>query len=112
MDGKGRWIDDVFIERLWRTVKYEDVYLHAYRDAREAKQRLTEYFDLYNTRRLHQSLEYKTPDEVYLGTQDPLSGTGSGGTQAEKTPELLAQSSVAKRLNTTQHVSLGYTHGR
>ncbi|MGH8143027.1 MAG: IS3 family transposase [Steroidobacteraceae bacterium] len=67
MDGKGRWIDNVFIERLWRTVKYEEVYLHAYRDGREAQQRLQAYFNTYNSRRLHQALEYRTPDEVYFG---------------------------------------------
>jgi putative transposase len=72
MDGKGRWIDNVFIERLWRTVKYEDVYLHAYRDGREAQQRLTSYLAFYNTRRLHQALDYRTPDEVYFAADDPV----------------------------------------
>jgi len=67
MDGKGRWIDNVFIERLWRTVKYEDVYLHAYRDGRDAEHRLASYFSFYNARRLHQSLDYHTPDEMYFG---------------------------------------------
>jgi putative transposase len=67
MDGKGRWIDNVFIERLWRSVKYEEVYLHAYRDGREAQQRLRAYFETYNGRRLHQALNYRTPDEVYFG---------------------------------------------
>jgi putative transposase len=71
MDGKGRWIDNVFIERLWRTVKYENVYLHAYRDGREAQQRLASYFAQYNAERLHQSLDYRTPDEVYFGTCSP-----------------------------------------
>jgi putative transposase len=71
MDGKGRWIDNVFIERLWRTVKYENVYLHAYRDGREAQQRLAAYFALYNARRLHQSLDYRTPDEVYFSICSP-----------------------------------------
>jgi putative transposase len=71
MDGKGRWIDNVFIERLWRTVKYENVYLHAYRDGREAQQRLSVYFETYNARRLHQSLDYRTPDEVYFGASSP-----------------------------------------
>jgi putative transposase len=66
MDGKGRWIDNVFIERLWRSVKYEEVYLHAYRDGREARQRLTVYFDFYNRQRGHQSHDYRTPDEVYF----------------------------------------------
>lgn len=68
MDGKGRWIDNVFIERLWRTVKYEEVYLHAYRDGRDAEQRLASYFSFYNARRLHQALDYCTPDERYFGT--------------------------------------------
>jgi integrase-like protein len=51
MVGKGRWIDNVFIERLWRSVKYEEVYLHAYCDGREAQQRLRAYFEIYNSRR-------------------------------------------------------------
>ena len=69
MDGKGRWVDNVFIERLWRSVKYEEVYLHAYRDGREAQRQLAAYFDTYNHRRLHQSLDDPTLDEVYFGTR-------------------------------------------
>ena len=68
MDGKGRWIDNVFIERLWRSVKYEEVYLHAYCDGGEARVRLRDYFETYNSRRLHQSLDYRTPDEVFFGS--------------------------------------------
>lgn len=67
MDGKGRWIDNVFIERLWRSVKYEEVYLHAYANGTEARTALTRYFGFYNARRSHQALEYRTPDEVYFG---------------------------------------------
>ena len=67
MDGKGRWIDNVFIERLWRSVKYEEVYLHAYANGTEARTGLTRYFRFYNAVRSHQSLEYRTPDEVYFG---------------------------------------------
>jgi putative transposase len=67
MDGKGRWIDNIFIERLWRSVKYEDVYLHAYASGGEARQSLTRYFAFYNARRVHESLHYATPDEVYFG---------------------------------------------
>ena len=70
MDGKGRWIDNVFIERLWRGVKYEDVYLYAYEDGRELKAGLTRYFEFYNRRRLHQSHDYQTPDEIYYGSAD------------------------------------------
>ena len=70
MDGKGRWIDNVFIERLWRSVKYEDVYLHAYEDGRQLHAGLTKYFHFYNERRLHQSHDYRTPDEVYFDRND------------------------------------------
>ena len=70
MDGKGRWIDTVFIERLWRSVKYEDVYLHAYEDGRQLQTGLTKYFHFYNERRLHQSHDYHTPDEVYYDRND------------------------------------------
>lgn len=66
MDGKGRWIDNVFIERLWRSVKYEEVYLHGYANGAEARASLAGYFRLYNSVRSHQSLDYRTPDEVYF----------------------------------------------
>jgi len=66
MDGKGRWIDNVFIERLWRSVKYEEVYLHAYSNGTEAREALTRYFSFYNARRSHQALGYQRPDEVYF----------------------------------------------
>jgi putative transposase len=65
MDGKGSYNDNLFIERLWRTVKYEEVYLKAYKDGREARISLGEYFRFYNTIRTHQSLGYRTPAEVY-----------------------------------------------
>ena len=67
MDGKGRWIDNIFIERLWRSVKYEEVYLHAYASGSEARESLTRYFAFYNAVRIHQIHEYRTPDEVYFG---------------------------------------------
>lgn len=70
MDGKGRWIDNVFVERLWRSVKYEEIYLHAYETVREVKAALVSYFGFYNARRPHQSLEYRTPDEMYFGTSE------------------------------------------
>ena len=68
MDGKGRWIDNVFVERLWRSVKYESIYLHAYETPREVRIALARYFEFYNARRPHQSLGYRTPDEIYFGT--------------------------------------------
>lgn len=65
MDGKGRAIDNIFIERLWRSVKYEDVYLQAYEDGISLHLGMTKYFDFYNNERFHQSLNYKTPSEMY-----------------------------------------------
>ena len=65
MDGKGRWVDNVFVERLWRSVKYEEIYLHAHETVREVKTALRHYFEFYNARRPHQSLAYRTPDEMY-----------------------------------------------
>ena len=69
MDGKGRWIDNVFIERLWRSLKYEDVYLKAYGSIPQAKQEIVKYFDFFNPKRRHQSLDDQTPDAVYCGQQ-------------------------------------------
>ena len=65
MDGKGRWIDNVFIERLWRSVKYENVYLKAYETGSALRQGLAEYFEFYNAERTHQALDYRRPDDVY-----------------------------------------------
>jgi putative transposase len=68
MDGKGRWRDNVIIERLWKSVKYEDIYLKAYGSMVEVKKGLTEYFMFYNQKRWHQSLDRKTPAMVYFNT--------------------------------------------
>jgi len=67
MDGRGRVFDNIFIERLWRSVKYEEVYVHSYESVRDAYHKLTRYFQLYNRERLHESLGYRTPHEVYFG---------------------------------------------
>ena len=66
MDGKGCWRDNVFVERLWKSVKYEEVYLRAYDSVSEAKAHLGRYFDFYNGRRPHQSLDGQTPDKMYF----------------------------------------------
>ena len=66
MDGKGRAFDNIFIERLWRTVKYEEVYLFDYEDGKDARNRLGTYLTFYNGERVHQSLNYQTPAEVYF----------------------------------------------
>jgi putative transposase len=68
MDGKGRWVDNVFIERLWRSVKYEEIYLRAYDTVAHATAGLGRYFDFYNVRRTHQALGRLTPDEVFFQT--------------------------------------------
>jgi len=66
-DGRGRALDNIFVERLWRSVKYEDVYPKGYSTVTEAMEGLTKYFRFYNHERLHQSLGYKTPDQVHFG---------------------------------------------
>ena len=65
MDGKGRYLDNIFVERLWRSVKYEEVYLKAYEGVSEAKSGIGTYLDFYNDQRPHQSLGYKTPFQVF-----------------------------------------------
>ena len=75
MDGKGRWIDNVFIERLWRSVKYEEVYLHAYESLTQARAGLKKYFHFYNIKRKHQTLNAK-PDEVYYADLPLLKQVG------------------------------------
>jgi len=75
MDGKGSYNDNLFIERLWRSVKYEEVYLKAYQDGRDARIGLGNYFRFYNTERPHQALGYRTPAEVFTSTPvDPTNG--------------------------------------
>lgn len=66
MDGRGRVFDNIFTERLWRSLKYEDIYLKDYRAVPEAEEGIAQYFTLYNQERLHQSLNYRTPAEVYF----------------------------------------------
>ena len=66
MDGKGAWVDNVFVERLWRTVKYEEVYLKAYDDVPEARRSIGMYFEFYNGRRPHSSLDRRTPNQAYF----------------------------------------------
>ena len=65
MDGKGRFMDNIFVERLWRSLKYEEVYLKAYATVAEAKAGIAAWLDFYNTERLHQSLGYRTPRQIY-----------------------------------------------
>lgn len=72
MDGKGAWRDNVFVERLWRTIKYEEVYLRAYASVAEARASIGRYLGFYNSRRPHSSLDGKTPDQAYFNTLSPV----------------------------------------
>ena len=74
MDGRGRVFDNIFIERLWRTVKYEDIYLKNYDTVTELDQGLERYFHFYNNERFHQSLNYRTPVQVYYDFQRATDG--------------------------------------
>jgi putative transposase len=78
MDGRGRALDNIFVERLWRSVKYEDVYLKSYDSVTKLIAELTDYFIFYNAKRMHQSLGYRTPDAVYQ------SGLGGGARIVDK----------------------------
>ena len=68
MDGRGSWRDNVFVERLWRSIKYEEVYLHAYDSVKQAKAAIARYVEFYNSRRPHSSLDKRTPDEFYFAS--------------------------------------------
>jgi len=78
MDGKGRALDNIFTERLWRTIKYEEVYLHEYNSPKEARQQLRDYLQFYNHQRLHQSLDYCSPASVYFTPRPQEHGTIQG----------------------------------
>ena len=82
MDGRGRALDNIFTERLWRTVKYEHIYVHDYTSIRQARAGLRAYFDFYNHRRLHQALGYRPPAAVYA--EQP--GGGHGDSSCGPTP--------------------------
>ena len=69
MDGRGRAFDNIFVERLWRTVKYEEVYIKDYQDVPSARQGLNQYFPFYNEQRIHQALDYRTPQSVHFEAQ-------------------------------------------
>lgn len=78
MDGRGRAIDNIFTERLWRTVKYEEVYLNDYTNPHDARQGLTRYFQFYNEERPHQALDYQTPAQVYFKEREMLQSIPTG----------------------------------
>ncbi len=77
MDGKGSWRDNVFVERLWRSVKYEEVYLRAYNTVSEARASISQYLGFYNSRRPHSSLDRQTPDQAYFTPLPHVASRGS-----------------------------------
>ena len=83
MDGRGRLYDNIFVERLWRSVKYEEVYLHEYLTVAEARRRLFDYFTFYNEERPQEALDYRTPHEVYFGTRAVLALTSEAMDRVE-----------------------------
>ena len=84
MDGKGRAIDNIFTERLWRSLKYEEVYLHEYMTPRQAREGIRKYLDFYNTGRPHQALDYKTPAETYFGRDLEIPGANLSWNQTNR----------------------------
>jgi putative transposase len=78
MDGKGRWVDNVFVERLWRSLKWEEVYPKCYDTVFEVKAGIAAYFNFYNDERLHQALDYKTPNEIYQNSLISISTITKG----------------------------------
>nr|VFJ71196.1 MAG: putative transposase [Candidatus Kentron sp. FM] len=100
MDGRGRALDNIFVERLWRTVKYEDVYLKGYVNMSELILGLTEYFSFYDQERPHQCLAYRTPDQVYMSAQ------GGGAVIVDRfgTEQLSATTSTGQRRPATQQI--------
>ena len=91
MDGKGRWRDNVFVERLWRSVKYEEVYLKAYESVPEARASLAKYFDFYNNERRHQALDRQTPWQAYAGGVSGTSRLINPADNPLKDPEILSK---------------------
>jgi putative transposase len=119
MDGKGRCMDNIFVERLWRSLKYEEVYLHAYATVAEAKAGIGSWLDFYNTERQHQSLGYRTPRQIYqeglwicgrsalpTGCASPAFRVGSGS------GEMLAFAHIPTGTTANQGVDIDEVNGR
>ncbi|OJV47943.1 MAG: hypothetical protein BGO28_03700 [Alphaproteobacteria bacterium 43-37] len=99
MDGRGRFMDNIFVERLWRSVKYEEVYLKAYATPAEAKDGLKDYFRFYNEERPHQALDYRTPQEVYEESLRPDGFMDNSGLPTTPRAPLQQQNSFNKKEN-------------
>ena len=97
MDGKGAWRDNVFVERLWRSIKYDEVYLHAYKTVSEARVGIGRYLTFCNSRRPHSSLDRQTPDQAYFNALAPIDGGGiiEAEIHLAKRPKLFRQTAPA-----------------
>ena len=91
MDGKGRWVDNVFVERLWRSLKWEEVYPKCYDTVFEAKAGIANWIEFYNNERLHQALDYKTPREIYSAAAQPTPVTMTGATDLNTVIHLIPE---------------------
>jgi hypothetical protein len=119
MDGKGRCMDNIFVERLWRSPKYEEVYLHAYATVAEAKAGIGAWLDFYNTERQHQSLGYRTPRQIYqeglwiCGRSALPTGCASPASRANsKSGEMLAFTHIPTGTTANQEFDLDEVNGR
>jgi putative transposase len=99
MDGKGSYTDNLFVERLWRTLKYEEVYLKAYQDASVARAEISKYIGFYNTERPHQSLGYNTPAEVYYTNTVEVAKEGMLESVTSRTPACTTERIAVSHLN-------------
>ena len=105
MDGKGRYLDNIFVERLWRTVKYEEVYLKAYANASEARRELGAYCRFYNNQRPHQALGYRTPAEVFHGAIIAPAQESKGRMDSSQPVLLSSAEAAGLSLNSTSILS-------
>jgi len=106
MDGKGRCIDNIYIERLWRSVKYEEVYLKSYSSVREARESIAQYLEFYNHQRPHQSLNYRTPAEVYFESRPKTRPDGYVDNSSELTTSPQVQQTATFFNKSGEEISL------
>ena len=101
MDGNGRYADNIFVERLWRTVKYEEVYLKAYASAGETRRELGAFFRFYNDQRPHQALGYRTPGEVFSEGRAPQNEESTAGRWSPEADVVSYAGAAGPSLNST-----------
>jgi putative transposase len=119
MDGKGRCMDNIFVERLWRSLKYEEVYLHAYATVAQAKTGIDAWLKFYNTERQHQSLGYRTPQQVYQEdpwicgrSALPIGCASLASRASSESTEMLAFDHIPTGTTTNQGFDIDEVNGR